>query len=1540
MKKSNVKYSITLSSKIVLTIIVLLVATLLCLNSVQAFEIVRPEKTSYIRWNTPLAGTVDVKSFLEANTGIEGIGDKVYTSDNKEVPSDTLVGTGMYVKVKNDNTLIIVKGDLNGDGKVTPTDLSKLKQMLVKSATFDYCYQKAADMNNDNEITTTDVSLLKMFLVGMTLPAEQKDPNSPKLNGQIEIKKSTETAAKQLTITVSWPEGENIEDYGKKISLDGGQTFVDYTAPITLDKNAAVTAAYVNAKGEALGSETVLIKNIDTEAPDDFAFTTETTTSSITVNAKTKDKLKDYTGTLVENEYTGVKEYLYKLDDGEWQKENKFEKLTANKEYKVYVKAVDYAGNEKEATNNGTIAKTNEMDKPGASGIKIEYSETNPTNKNVTVTFTLENKELADKYDIQYQEGATTGEWIKGNTYTATGNCTVYARIADKSGQGSTEYVTANVANIDKLQPEKFTPEVTYNASSSKTIISAKNVKDAPADKKNMSSGIADKYVYNYLYKDGKIYTDEKMTTTTNTYEVSENLLETTGKENPVIAVIVDIFDKAGNTRRSEAKYLCDVKVDDGKLGIDNFNEGPGNQTIQGADKSYDNPVIPVGFKAVETPDASWGPYLPSGWDNGLVIEDKKGNQFIWVPVPCGKDTEAKDALDAMVLDTRTTCNIEGVTTRNILEDELPSKIEGVSVDGKEDETGKYGYTYSAELLYQVKEYQGFYIARYEAGRKDGILAVQQGLETVNNVTYANAKNMAESLYSNPYVVSGLPTGLHWDLLSAWVAKEKGMEYVQSTKDGNINRKTFTFSGKYAEGPAFNSGETRGEYKTGENVTKENGKPVLLATGLVEEFKIKNAYDLFGNVWEYTTEKAELNGKYGVNARAGDYYWDSSFDGPNGGIYYRGFVDDGDAKNEGGFRPVLFLFDGLKMEGYNRTIDGGKAAYNNPIIPAGYNPVNEGGANWGDGTTPAVDWDKGLVIQDKNGNQYVWVPVDGTNVPYETWVDNFISHDEVGASEMPAKAKELGITEDTMVNNYGGFYIARYETSEDEEGNLQTQDGKKVKTNVSYEQAVEAINKFEPEGNGIIGIVTGKQWDTTLKWIANELGEEAVTTDSSSWGNYNQSAMALTGARVVKNIYDLAGNAAEITSETYEEKITYRGGSTYNHGDSVPAGYRDAYERGKADKSATFRMVLYVKGDNCGANDVEVPADKPGMATPGTVEGSNFKFELDNKEWTNQNVRVTITPKNQSGKVQYAITPVSTNKQGEWLEGNDVYAEENMTISAKLVDETGNIIAPIENYTLTNIDKVAPAEFTPTVTVEKNRVRITCSTTDDASGIKQYHFYMDDKIEIREATKETEVLSKELPIGEHEFYVVAEDNAGNLRESTKVKAKSETAKFIDIIEQWDYVKTKIYDKATYSYKDSPLPPVKVGGGIAKGTEHTLQVIAKTRRDEIVPIFNGKGLSVFAESSIYNTNTGNYDQVVTEYCIGERFVLPPSGVVELYGLKNAYNNILKNANITGGSGTKEDPYTVDFMWEPVLKNKLWEEAYGSTGGSSWFQKYFE
>ena len=103
----------------------------------------------------------------------------------------------------------------------------------------------------------------------------------------------------------------------------------------------------------------------------------------------------------------------------------------------------------------------------------------------------------------------------------------------------------------------------------------------------------------------------------------------------------------------------------------------------------------------------------------------------------------------------------------------------------------------------------------------------------------------------------------------------------------------------------------------------------------------------------------------------------------------------------------------------NRTINGKRASANNPIVPEGYTPIDEGEAKWGDGSSkPAQSSvDHGLVIKDDEGNEWVWVPVSTQMIKnmYETSSADIALTGETGATtKMYTKTATIGGEEDTV----------------------------------------------------------------------------------------------------------------------------------------------------------------------------------------------------------------------------------------------------------------------------------------------------------------------------------------------------------------------------------------------------------------------------------------------------------------------------------------------------------------------------------------------
>lgn len=271
----------------------------------------------------------------------------------------------------------------------------------------------------------------------------------------------------------------------------------------------------------------------------------------------------------------------------------------------------------------------------------------------------------------------------------------------------------------------------------------------------------------------------------------------------------------------------------------------------------------------------------------------------------------------------------------------------------------------------------------------------------------------------------------------------------------------------------------------------------------------------------------------------------------------------------------------------------------------------------------------GLVIKDKSGNEFVWVPVnagiksrgfqyspeDFSQVAYVRYLDNGLDLRDVDSDELP-----LGVSEETsQINKYGGFYIARYESTFDyNNGDVRvriqpTGDAKAVTefywsfsdsnsytgymwNNINYSgaktKAEEMAIKYNYDSTIKTGLVNGKQWDTALRWIGNADETYKMLWDSRTWGNYNDSiGKAATGnyssgvmrgtgsneAWKAKNIYDLAGNLREWVSETNGNgQYTLRSNGYDDNGLYGTASYgilTDVYTW----SNVGFRVVLYIQ---------------------------------------------------------------------------------------------------------------------------------------------------------------------------------------------------------------------------------------------------------------------------------------------------------------------------------------------------------------------------
>ena len=280
-------------------------------------------------------------------------------------------------------------------------------------------------------------------------------------------------------------------------------------------------------------------------------------------------------------------------------------------------------------------------------------------------------------------------------------------------------------------------------------------------------------------------------------------------------------------------------------------------------------------------------------------------------------------------------------------------------------------------------------------------------------------------------------------------------------------------------------------------------------------------------------------------------------------------------------------------------VEGG--SYDNPYIPAGFRHFR------GNGT-----WNDGYIIQEEaTGNEFVWVPC-VTNQNKVKSGDTVVTF---GKKTDDTKYKPSSITItgeegttaseiETSVATYGGFYIARYEA-----GISGTTENYSLSTKTATDGSVKPLSKpgcgvwnYISRANAITvsnrmidtattgaksALISGAAWDTTLQWIVNasdnknnepNLGYDTNSTGNGWYSDVSNSTRHLTGYYAVNNIYDMAGNVLDWTTEncTYNgtSYVVSRGGYSDHSGSYLPAAFRDI---NFADASGVhgFRVMLY-----------------------------------------------------------------------------------------------------------------------------------------------------------------------------------------------------------------------------------------------------------------------------------------------------------------------------------------------------------------------------
>jgi len=336
---------------------------------------------------------------------------------------------------------------------------------------------------------------------------------------------------------------------------------------------------------------------------------------------------------------------------------------------------------------------------------------------------------------------------------------------------------------------------------------------------------------------------------------------------NGIIAKAKDAETKSAEASQNDLKGMNGLVSEmEGALAgngsTGNGNTGSGNNFVtKNTEVTYPggNVWIPEGFRISK--DSA------STVQNGVVIEDKDGNQFVWVPV-------------ATLADYKRRTWYTGNGSFSDYSEALP-----------EDERAS------------VDAYKGFYIGRYEAGDKESTGTTKATFRTSSSdtsnsvtikadqvpyscVTRTKAVSLAEGFATKQgyKAKTKLVSSYAWDTTIAFIEKTVN-NYGSSSSQGNYSNTSVTYK------------DITDESKP--EKTKAENSPLLVATG--QTTPVCNIYDMGGNVLEWTTESCSST-KYPYALRGG--HCASGFANSPAGLRY---ASPDAAYNGLGFRLTLFM---------------------------------------------------------------------------------------------------------------------------------------------------------------------------------------------------------------------------------------------------------------------------------------------------------------------------------------------------------------------------------------------------------------------------------------------------------------------------------------------------------------------------------------------------------------------------------------------------------------------------------------------------------
>ena len=266
---------------------------------------------------------------------------------------------------------------------------------------------------------------------------------------------------------------------------------------------------------------------------------------------------------------------------------------------------------------------------------------------------------------------------------------------------------------------------------------------------------------------------------------------------------------------------------------------------------------------------------------------------------------------------------------------------------------------------------------------------------------------------------------------------------------------------------------------------------------------------------------------------------------------------------------------------------------------------------------------KGLVISDSRGNEYVWISCtvnsSSNKLQYKRteWGVEKDGTDNSRAIKDELTLKDIDVTysktdtdngineeiskeivaqinaEKESIKKYGGYYIGRYEVGKDNKTAVIKAEQEPY-VNIKWSKAYELAKGIGGGEGATTYLCSSYSWDTAINFIQNTTGKNYATSIIGFNGNWKSQEVKDSSGKVIKpvntaqrlntglttalcNIYDMGGNVGEFTTELNpgtSETVVLRGGNNYNNG---PAGGRWDNGSGIAGSIYGFRATLFLK---------------------------------------------------------------------------------------------------------------------------------------------------------------------------------------------------------------------------------------------------------------------------------------------------------------------------------------------------------------------------